>query len=154
MSELDLANHDGSSGEEGGSPRPATRGGWEGGHALSQPSGGAAAAGAAGVVGGGAAAEEGGKPPVDETADKLDSLMELTFGHLQRRAEAGQGGAAWDTLLAAFERCVLLTHRSKFTQVGLGGMRGWHRGWAVQAVCGHAVHAAGAGGRSGRARRG
>ena len=57
------------------------------------------------------------KPPVDETADKLDSMMELTFAHLQRRHEAGQLGAAWDTLLAAFERCVLLTHRSKFTQV-------------------------------------
>ncbi len=46
MSELDLANHDGSSGgEDAGSPRPATRGGWEGGHALSQPAGGAAAGG-------------------------------------------------------------------------------------------------------------
>lgn len=128
MSELDLANHDGSSGEEAGSPRPATRGGWEGGHAISQP--GAAAPGAPG----GAAGEEAGKPGVDETADKLDSMMELTFGHLQRRAEAGQGGAAWDTLLAAFERCVLLTHRSKFTQVGVGGggVQGqrWRRGGA------------------------
>ncbi|KAL4436668.1 hypothetical protein ABPG75_003807 [Micractinium tetrahymenae] len=112
MSELYLANHDGSSGEEASSPRPATRGGWEGGHALSQPAGGGAAAGAPGA----AAGEEAGKPRVDDTADKLDSMMELTFAHLARRAEAGQGAAAWDTLLAAFERCVLLTHRSKFTQ--------------------------------------
>ncbi len=51
-------------------------------------------------------------------------MMELTFAHLQRRAEAGQGGAAWDTLLGAFERCVLLTHRSKFTQVGPAGSGG------------------------------
>ena len=51
-------------------------------------------------------------------ADKLDSMMELTLEHLQRRTAAGQGAAAWDTLLGAFERCVLLTHRSKFTQVG------------------------------------
>lgn len=44
--------------------------------------------------------------------------MELTFQHLERRGAAGQLGAAWDSLLAAFERSVLLTHRSKFTQVG------------------------------------
>ncbi len=106
MSELDLANHDGSSGEDG-SPRPAARGGWEGGHALMQP------AFAPGVVEGEAAE----KPRVDETADKLDSMMELTFGHLASRHAAGQMPGAWSTLLNAFERCVLLTHRSKFTQV-------------------------------------
>lgn len=111
MSELDLANHDGSSGEDGGSPRPATRGGWEGGHALQHPAGGAEGGAAA------AGEEAAGKHPVDETADKLDSMMELTFGHLERRAAAGQlPGTAWDTLLSSFERCVLLTHRSKFTQ--------------------------------------
>ena len=63
---------------------------------------------------------------MDETADKLDSMMELTFGHLERRAAAGHGAPAWDTLLAAFERSVLLTHRSKFTQVRGGGARRWH----------------------------
>jgi hypothetical protein len=51
--------------------------------------------------------------------------MELTFQHLQRRQAAGQLGAAWDTLLGAFARCVLLTHRSKFTQVGYPGVDGW-----------------------------
>jgi len=57
-------------------------------------------------------------PPaaVDETADKLDSLMELTMEHLGRRVAAGQLPAAWDTLGTAFERTVLHTHRSKFTQ--------------------------------------
>jgi hypothetical protein len=31
----------------------------------------------------------GKRPPVDETADKLDSLMEMTFTHLQWRVDAG-----------------------------------------------------------------
>lgn len=55
-------------------------------------------------------------PAVDETADKLDSLMELTMEHLTRRVAAGQLAEAWDTLGTAFERSVLHTHRSKFTQ--------------------------------------
>lgn len=170
MSELDLANHDGSSGgEDGASPRPATRGGWEGGHALKQQ--GAHTTGLllpsprlrwlllllllpglaslAALVHAAAAAvlhpsadsyrppvacpaapataavpgEEAGKPRVDETADKLDSMMELTFQHLERRMAAGQGNSAWDTLLGAFERCVLLTHRSKFTQVRMDSLK-------------------------------
>lgn len=65
----------------------------------------------------GAPGADAARPAVDETADKLDSMMELTFQHLERRGAAGQLGAAWDTLLGAFERSVLLTHRSKFTQV-------------------------------------
>ncbi|PRW34096.1 RNA polymerase I-specific transcription initiation factor RRN3-like [Chlorella sorokiniana] len=105
MSELDLANGGSGSGSGDDSPRPATRGGWEGGHALTQQ---APAAGAPGT--------DAARPAVDETADKLDSMMELTFQHLERRGAAGQLGTAWDTLLGAFERSVLLTHRSKFTQ--------------------------------------
>jgi RNA polymerase I-specific transcription initiation factor RRN3 len=53
---------------------------------------------------------------VDETADKLDSMMELLLSHLGRRFASGQGSAAWDTVLGHFERCVLHTHRSKFVQ--------------------------------------
>jgi hypothetical protein len=34
----------------------------------------------------------GKRPPVDETADKLDSLMEMTFTHLQWRVDAGGSG--------------------------------------------------------------
>lgn len=164
MSELDLANGGSGSGSGDDSPRPATRGGWEGGHALTQQGETRAghwhcqaqqAAGAAGYVcllwlpaapsgwciskplsspaptrrllptpsrprtapAAGVLADAAGRPAVDETADKLDSMMELTFAHLERRAAGGQLGAAWDTLLAAFERSVLLTHRSKFTQV-------------------------------------
>ena len=55
-------------------------------------------------------------PPVDETADKLDSMMELTLQHLSRRMMAGQLLLVWETLLASFDRTVLHTHRSKFTQ--------------------------------------
>ncbi len=82
------------------------RGGWEGAVA-----GGAAGAAAAGAAGGVAA-----RPPVDEMADKLDSMMELAFEHLNRRISAGQLRQVWDTLLASFERTILNTHRSKFTQ--------------------------------------
>jgi RNA polymerase I-specific transcription initiation factor RRN3 len=56
------------------------------------------------------------RPPVDETADKLDSLMEMTFIHLQWRVDAGQLGAVWQTMLTAFERTLLHAHRCKFTQ--------------------------------------
>eukprot|EP00879_Flechtneria_rotunda_P027592 GHRR01029563.1.p1 GENE.GHRR01029563.1~~GHRR01029563.1.p1 ORF type:complete len:775 (+),score=300.41 GHRR01029563.1:409-2733(+) len=56
------------------------------------------------------------RPPVDETADKLDSLMEMTFEHLQRRVNAGQLGAVWQTMLMAFERTLLHAYRCKFTQ--------------------------------------
>ncbi|KAF6257096.1 RNA polymerase I-specific transcription initiation factor RRN3-domain-containing protein [Scenedesmus sp. NREL 46B-D3] len=69
-----------------------------------------------------AAAANGGsssgakRPPVDETADKLDSLMEMTFTHLQWRVDSGQLGAAWQTMLTAFERTLLHAHRCKFTQ--------------------------------------
>ena len=171
MSELDLANGGSGSGSGDDSPRPATRGGWEGGHALTQQgehatttwlvaectdrqhsvqcscywlhcrSNRQSAAGHAWPIpillaaqppahlclplfalrhaapAAGAPGADAARPAVDETADKLDSMMELTFQHLERRGAAGQLGAAWDTLLGAFERSVLLTHRSKFTQV-------------------------------------
>ncbi|GIL51718.1 hypothetical protein Vafri_7665 [Volvox africanus] len=55
-------------------------------------------------------------PAVDEMANKLDSLMELTFEHLRRRIAAGELRQMWETLVASFERTILNTHRSKFTQ--------------------------------------
>ena len=60
----------------------------------------------------------GGTEPsvVDETADSLDSLMELTFEHLVWRCSAGQLQRSWLVLLTAFERTLLHTYRSKFTQ--------------------------------------
>ena len=54
--------------------------------------------------------------PIDETADSLDSLMELTFDHLVWRCEAGQLQRTWAVMLSAFERTLLHTYRSKFTQ--------------------------------------
>ena len=53
---------------------------------------------------------------IDETADSLDSLMELTFDHLVWRCQAGQLQRAWAVMLSAFERTLLHTYRSKFTQ--------------------------------------
>lgn len=57
-----------------------------------------------------------GKPPVDVTADKLDSMMELTMQHLQRRVSAGQLGSVWQTMLRVFEARLIHAHRCKFTQ--------------------------------------
>ena len=42
--------------------------------------------------------------------------MGLVFEHLEHRCEQGQLPAAWTTLLHTFERSILDTHRSKFTQ--------------------------------------
>jgi len=56
------------------------------------------------------------RSPIDETADCLDSLMELTFDHLLWRGNAGQQQRAWAVMLSAFERTLLHTYRSKFIQ--------------------------------------
>lgn len=53
---------------------------------------------------------------VDEMADKMDSLMELTLSHLRHRISRGEIQNVWKSLLDAFEGIVLQTHRSKFTQ--------------------------------------
>lgn len=53
---------------------------------------------------------------MDEAANKLDSLMELIFEHLEKRIAAGQLGPCWQTALSFFERTLLHAHRSKFTQ--------------------------------------
>lgn len=54
--------------------------------------------------------------PVDETADKMDSLMELTLQHLKHRISRGELQHVWKSLLDAFDSIILQTHRSKFTQ--------------------------------------
>lgn len=110
MTDLELNCLPEEEGGQGGLSGAAMRGGWEGG----APHGGTAAA--KGGAGAGAEAEAAGPLVVNEVADKLDSMMELTFAHLERRLTAGQHAAAWATLLAAFERSVLHTHRSKFVQ--------------------------------------
>ncbi|GBF88999.1 hypothetical protein Rsub_01498 [Raphidocelis subcapitata] len=110
MQELDIHGQPINPHAAAGARPPGLRGGWEGGA-------GAADAGGAGGGGGGAeGAEASGRPPVDEAVDKLDSMMELVLQHMARRCEAGQLPQLWATLLAAFERSLLHTHRSKFTQ--------------------------------------
>jgi RNA polymerase I-specific transcription initiation factor RRN3 len=111
MSELELMT--GGVVEEDGSSAMAG-GGWEGGHtriaSTAQSGGGTTTTAPA------AAAPENAVIAVDETADKLDSMMEMTMEHLERRVVAGQLPATWDTTLGAFERTILHTHRSKFVQ--------------------------------------
>jgi RNA polymerase I-specific transcription initiation factor RRN3 len=51
-----------------------------------------------------------------ETRGKLDALMGLVLQHLQQRCAAGQLRPAWATMLHTFERSILDTYRSKFTQ--------------------------------------
>ncbi|KXZ57030.1 hypothetical protein GPECTOR_1g930 [Gonium pectorale] len=81
------------------------RGGWEGAVGTLHAGGGD-----------GGQAQASIRPPVDEMANKMDSMMELAFEHLNRRLAAGDLRQLWDTLLSAFERTILNTHRSKFTQ--------------------------------------
>jgi len=110
MSELEIIT---GGEEDGGSAMVG--GGWEGGHtriaSTAQSAGGAAGGDTAAT-----AAQEGVVIAVDETADKLDSMMEMTMEHLERRVISGQLPATWDTTLGAFERTILHTHRSKFVQ--------------------------------------
>ncbi|KAK9835138.1 hypothetical protein WJX81_000692 [Elliptochloris bilobata] len=89
------------------SERLAGRSGWEGAAT------GAAAAAAEPV------ASPSGRSAADEAAERLDALMEVLFGHLGRRVAAGQHGAAWATLMGAFEAHLLAVPRSKFTQYTL-----------------------------------
>eukprot|EP00798_Chlamydomonas_sp_ICE-L_P000589 gene589-2011_t len=64
-----------------------------------------------------AEASTSGRPPVDRAANKLDSMMELTFQHLAHRCQVSEHHMQlWDVLLGIFERSILNTHRSKFTQ--------------------------------------
>ncbi|KAA6429038.1 MAG: hypothetical protein FRX49_01148 [Trebouxia sp. A1-2] len=79
-----------------------SRGGWEGAAATQD------------VV---PVASTSDRSPIDETADTLDSLMELTFDHLLWRCnDAAQLQRTWTVMLAAFDRTLLHTYRSKFTQ--------------------------------------
>lgn len=72
--------------------------------------------------------------PIDETADKLDGMMELVFEHLHRhgtmccyqhscsdplcsRLRAGDLESTLQTLLRALQTSLLTTYKSKFTQV-------------------------------------
>ena len=56
------------------------------------------------------------RQPMDETAEKLDSMMDLTVRHLLRREAAGELHVYFATLMRAFDSALLHVHRSKFTQ--------------------------------------
>lgn len=130
----------GPGGPGGGGSSEAGAVGWGGGAgAEAGGAGGAAArdwgagagAAAAAASAGGLAPAEGARggaaalvsPPgtvvsstVDETADKLDSLMELTFGFLEEEFKEGAGERAFGLLLPTFMQVILPAHRSKFAQ--------------------------------------
>jgi RNA polymerase I-specific transcription initiation factor RRN3 len=61
------------------------RGGWEGSAAAADND--------ARVNSGAAASTSKKRLPLDESVDKLDSMMELVFEHLGRRCDAGEDGA-------------------------------------------------------------
>ncbi|GAX81547.1 hypothetical protein CEUSTIGMA_g8975.t1 [Chlamydomonas eustigma] len=93
------------------------RGGWEGtaaSVAAAAASGMQAASAATATAT--AAASVSGRPAVDETANKMDSLMELMLKYFMRRQDAGAGSDLWSCMLSIFERSILSTNRSKFTQ--------------------------------------
>lgn len=92
MTDLEL-NH----GFEGCGPDTRHRGGWEGAPAAAE-------------------VPPAERTVADEQAAKLDAMMELTLEHLKSRVTADTAAAAWSTLLAALERTLLPTQRSKFTQ--------------------------------------
>ena len=54
--------------------------------------------------------------PLDETADKLDGMMDIVFAHLGRRISAGDFDNTLQTLLRALQTSLLQTYKSKFTQ--------------------------------------
>ncbi|KAJ9509497.1 hypothetical protein QJQ45_001961 [Haematococcus lacustris] len=109
-------------------PSSGLRGGWEGaasmaGHAAAAatpaavPQDAVAPCGADASALNGATGSSPGSSGVNETANKLDSLMELAFAHLATRCDqAGGLQAVWEVLLTIFERSILNTHRSKFSQ--------------------------------------
>jgi RNA polymerase I-specific transcription initiation factor RRN3 len=82
LSEAAQAGHHAARQTDRHAARSHHRGGWEGAAAPAPP-GAAAAPGSA------------PRPPVDELADKLDSMMELTLEHLGQRCAAGQLPQAW-----------------------------------------------------------
>ena len=59
---------------------------------------------------------------VDETADRLDGMMDVVFGHLRRRIAPGghlslpELGSTLGVLLRALQVALLQTYKSKFTQ--------------------------------------
>ena len=87
--------------DEAAADPAVSRGGWEGAAATQDVT---------------PVASTSDRSPIDETADSLDSLMEMTFDHFEWRCKVGQLHRTWAIMLSAFERTLLHTYRSKFTQ--------------------------------------
>jgi len=58
----------------------------------------------------------GSLPTLDEMADKMDSIMDMTLEHLQTCVENGHGDLIFDALMRSFQTTILDTYKSKFTQ--------------------------------------
>ena len=58
----------------------------------------------------------GALPTLDEMADKMDVIMDMTFDHLQTCVQNGHGDLVFETLMRSFQTTVLDTYKSKFTQ--------------------------------------
>ncbi|KAH8945277.1 hypothetical protein BDL97_12G033200 [Sphagnum fallax] len=58
----------------------------------------------------------GDVPTLDEMADKMDMLMDMTFDHLQICIKQYHGNLVFDTLIRSFQTTILDTHKCKFTQ--------------------------------------
>ncbi|BBN15097.1 RNA polymerase I-specific transcription initiation factor RRN3 [Marchantia polymorpha subsp. ruderalis] len=59
---------------------------------------------------------KGAVPTLDEMADKMDLMMDMTFQHLQSCVGRGLSTQVFDILLKSFQSTVLNTYKSKFTQ--------------------------------------
>lgn len=92
--------------------------------------------------------------PIDETADKLDGMMDIVFAHLgryvhaacasddssddqrsvRRRISGGDFDGTVQTLLRAFQLSLLQTYKSKFTQASLPAAHSVHTLTPARAV--------------------
>ncbi|KAL2622392.1 hypothetical protein R1flu_002597 [Riccia fluitans] len=59
---------------------------------------------------------KGAVPTLDEMADKMDLMMDMTFQHLQTCDKKGLSSQIFDTLAKSFQSTILNTYKSKFTQ--------------------------------------
>ena len=130
MTELEMVGGGGGGGNGGGEEDVMfVGGGFEGGHPVAIKKSAPSLGGGGGGGNGHAIDSSGGEATtetaittttiiaaVDETADKLDSLMEMTMEHVHTRVEKGQLPALWDTVMSCFDTTILHTHRSKFVQ--------------------------------------
>lgn len=53
---------------------------------------------------------------LDEVADKMDVMMDMTLEHLQRCVNNGHGNQVFEALIRSFQTTILETYKSKFTQ--------------------------------------